>query len=99
MGKVNTADYDIPHVMTLYSRFPFDRSPSGWIGDADGFHQSIAWSRYALIRNCRFSQSAHRGSSTSEKQQGEKTTGMYTPGPHWQAAKVLFEKDWLRRWF
>ena len=24
---------------------------------------------------------------------------MYTPGPHWHAAKVLFEKDWLRRWF
>ena len=24
---------------------------------------------------------------------------MYRPGPHWHAAKVLFEKDWLRRWF
>jgi sulfide:quinone oxidoreductase len=24
---------------------------------------------------------------------------MYTPGPHWHTAKVLFEKDWLRRWF
>jgi sulfide:quinone oxidoreductase len=24
---------------------------------------------------------------------------MYTPGPHWHAAKVLFEKDWLRRRF
>lgn len=24
---------------------------------------------------------------------------MYTPGPHWHAAKVLFEKDWWRRWF
>jgi sulfide:quinone oxidoreductase len=27
------------------------------------------------------------------------TVKMYTPGPHWHAAKVLFEKDWLRRWF
>lgn len=24
---------------------------------------------------------------------------MYTPGRRWHAAKVLFEKDWLRRWF
>ncbi len=24
---------------------------------------------------------------------------MFTPGPHWHAAKLLFEKDWLRRWF
>ena len=27
------------------------------------------------------------------------TVKMYTPGPHWHAAKVLFEKDWWRRWF
>ncbi len=24
---------------------------------------------------------------------------MYAPGRHWHAGKVLFEKDWLRRWF
>jgi sulfide:quinone oxidoreductase len=24
---------------------------------------------------------------------------MHPPGRHWHAAKVLFEKDWLRRWF
>ena len=23
----------------------------------------------------------------------------YKPGRHWHAGKVLFEKDWLRRWF
>lgn len=27
------------------------------------------------------------------------TVKMYTPGPHWHAAKVLFEKDWWRHWF
>ncbi len=27
------------------------------------------------------------------------TVKMYTPGAHWHAAKVLFEKDWWRRWF
>ncbi len=27
------------------------------------------------------------------------TVKMYTPGAHWHAAKLLFEKDWLRRWF
>lgn len=24
---------------------------------------------------------------------------MYKPGRHWHAGKVLFEKDWLRKWF
>ncbi|MBI4337705.1 MAG: NAD(P)/FAD-dependent oxidoreductase [Chloroflexi bacterium] len=24
---------------------------------------------------------------------------LYNPGRHWHAAKLLFEKDWLRRWF
>ncbi|MFQ5860719.1 MAG: NAD(P)/FAD-dependent oxidoreductase, partial [Dehalococcoidia bacterium] len=24
---------------------------------------------------------------------------LYQPGRHWHAAKVLFERDWLRRWF
>jgi len=24
---------------------------------------------------------------------------MHAPGRHWHAAKVLFEKDWLRKWF
>lgn len=24
---------------------------------------------------------------------------LHAPGRHWHAAKVLFEKDWLRRWF
>ncbi|MAG37561.1 MAG: pyridine nucleotide-disulfide oxidoreductase [Dehalococcoidia bacterium] len=24
---------------------------------------------------------------------------MYRPGRHWHAGKVVFEKDWLRRWF
>jgi sulfide:quinone oxidoreductase len=24
---------------------------------------------------------------------------LHSPGRHWHAGKVLFEKDWLRRWF
>jgi sulfide:quinone oxidoreductase len=24
---------------------------------------------------------------------------LYKPGRHWHAAKLLFEKDWMRRWF
>jgi sulfide:quinone oxidoreductase len=24
---------------------------------------------------------------------------MHAPGRHWHAGKILFEKDWLRRWF
>lgn len=27
------------------------------------------------------------------------TIRLYNPGRHWHAGKVLFEKDWLRRWF
>ena len=27
------------------------------------------------------------------------TMKLYQPGRHWHAGKVLFEKDWLRRWF
>ncbi|MEE9324885.1 MAG: FAD/NAD(P)-binding oxidoreductase [Dehalococcoidia bacterium] len=27
------------------------------------------------------------------------TVKLHKPGRHWHAAKVLFEKDWLRRWF
>jgi sulfide:quinone oxidoreductase len=27
------------------------------------------------------------------------TVKLYKPGRHWHAAKVLFEKDWMRRWF
>ncbi len=27
------------------------------------------------------------------------TVKLYNPGRHWHAGKVLFEKDWLRRWF
>lgn len=27
------------------------------------------------------------------------TVKIYRPGLHWHTAKVLFEKDWLRRWF
>lgn len=27
------------------------------------------------------------------------TVKLYQPGRHWHAGKVLFEKDWLRRWF
>jgi sulfide:quinone oxidoreductase len=27
------------------------------------------------------------------------TIKLFKPGRHWHAAKVLFEKDWLRRWF
>ena len=27
------------------------------------------------------------------------TMKLFKPGRHWHAAKVLFEKDWLRRWF
>jgi len=27
------------------------------------------------------------------------TVKLYNPGRHWHAGKVLFERDWLRRWF
>jgi glycosyltransferase involved in cell wall biosynthesis len=35
------ADMQTPHVMTLHSRFPFDRLPNGWTGDAD--HLYMEW--------------------------------------------------------
>ena len=36
------ADLQIPHVMTLHSRFPFDRLPNGWTGDADSLYMEWA---------------------------------------------------------
>ena len=36
------AGLEIPHVMTLHSRFPFDRSPNGWTGDADPLYMEWA---------------------------------------------------------
>lgn len=36
------ADMRAPHVMTLHSRFPFDRLPNGWIGDADSLFMEWA---------------------------------------------------------
>lgn len=38
------ADMQVPHVMTLHSRFPFDRLPNGWIGDADPLYMEWATS-------------------------------------------------------
>jgi len=35
------AALETPHVMTLHSRFPFDRLPNGWTGDAD--HLFMKW--------------------------------------------------------
>src|SRR2546425_9758312 len=29
---------DVSHVVTLHSRFPFDRLPNGWVGDADSYY-------------------------------------------------------------
>jgi glycosyltransferase involved in cell wall biosynthesis len=37
-----TAALAIPHVTTLHSHFPFDRSPGGWVGDADGYYMDWA---------------------------------------------------------
>lgn len=36
------AGMQVPHVMTLHSRFPFDRLPNGWIGDADALYMDWA---------------------------------------------------------
>ncbi len=36
------AGMQVPHVMTLHSRFPFDRLPNGWIGDADALYMEWA---------------------------------------------------------
>jgi glycosyltransferase involved in cell wall biosynthesis len=36
------ADLDIPRVMTLHSRFPFDHLPDGWTGDADQLYMEWA---------------------------------------------------------
>ena len=36
------ADMQVPHVMTLHSRFPFDRLPNGWTGDADALYMEWA---------------------------------------------------------
>ncbi|MGH2494755.1 MAG: glycosyltransferase family 4 protein [Ktedonobacteraceae bacterium] len=32
----------VPHVMTLHSRFPFDHLPNGWVGDADPLYMEWA---------------------------------------------------------
>jgi glycosyltransferase involved in cell wall biosynthesis len=39
-----TASLSVPHVSTLHSRFPFDRLPSGWLGDADQYYMEWALS-------------------------------------------------------
>ncbi len=36
------ASLDVPHVTTLHSRFPFDRLPNGWLGDADQYYMEWA---------------------------------------------------------
>jgi len=36
------ADMQVPHVMTLHSRFPFDHLPNGWTGDADPLYMEWA---------------------------------------------------------
>jgi len=38
------ADLEIPRVMTLHSRFPFDSLPNGWTGDADQLYMEWATS-------------------------------------------------------
>ncbi|HEY6543064.1 MAG TPA: glycosyltransferase family 4 protein [Ktedonobacteraceae bacterium] len=35
-------DMQVPHIMTLHSRFPFDRLPNGWVGDADTLYMEWA---------------------------------------------------------
>lgn len=37
-----TAKLDVPHVTTLHSHFPFDRTPDGQIGDADRYYMDWA---------------------------------------------------------
>ena len=37
------AGMQVPHVMTLHSRFPFDHLPNGWVGDADPLYMT-EWS-------------------------------------------------------
>src|SRR5205085_6641791 len=37
-----TASLSTPHVTTLHSNFPFDRSTSGWKGDADRYYMDWA---------------------------------------------------------
>lgn len=37
-----TASLSTPHVTTLHSNFPFDRSPTGWTGDADRYYMDWA---------------------------------------------------------
>ena len=37
-----TASLTTPHVTTLHSRFPFDRLPDGWKGDADTYYMEWA---------------------------------------------------------
>lgn len=39
-----TAPLTIPHVMTLHSRFPFDRLPNGWMGSADPYY--MEWAQF-----------------------------------------------------
>ncbi|HKV59516.1 MAG TPA: glycosyltransferase family 4 protein [Ktedonobacteraceae bacterium] len=34
------AGMQVPHVMTLHSRFPFDHLPNGWVGDADPLYMT-----------------------------------------------------------
>ena len=36
------ADMQVPRVMTLHSRFPFDHLPNGWTGDADPLYMEWA---------------------------------------------------------
>src|SRR5207302_7573474 len=37
-----TAPLTTPHVTTLHSRFPFDKAPGGWVGDADDYYMQWA---------------------------------------------------------
>ena len=36
------ADMEVPHIMTLHSRFPFDHLPNGWVGDSDPLYMEWA---------------------------------------------------------
>jgi glycosyltransferase involved in cell wall biosynthesis len=36
------AGMQVPHAMTLHSRFPFDHLPNGWVGDADPLYMEWA---------------------------------------------------------
>ncbi|MDQ2907538.1 MAG: glycosyltransferase, partial [Chloroflexota bacterium] len=56
-----TASLSTPHVTTLHSNFPFDRSPTGWIGDADRYYMDWA----SAVPMIAISESARRATPQS----------------------------------